>query len=155
KDATFWQALDAIAKETDARIDLYPQDGKLALVDGPYLALPVSYSGLFRITVKRIDVSTLLDSDAHTMLVTMDVAWEPRFQPFFMENKPEALVVQDDKGRMIEIGDGGQGRGSVEKPVADEIRVRMPAPQRTAVRLAVLKGKLSVLAPTRMLTFTF
>src|SRR5262245_12442098 len=33
KNATFWQALDAIAKEADARVGLYVRNGSIALVD--------------------------------------------------------------------------------------------------------------------------
>src|SRR5438552_1968711 len=54
KTATFWQALDAIAKAADARVSLYERDGKIALVDGPHQLVPVSYSGLFRVTVKEL-----------------------------------------------------------------------------------------------------
>src|SRR5439155_12723320 len=46
KKVTFWQALDAIAKEADARVT-FERGGKVALGDGPHLALPVSYSGLY------------------------------------------------------------------------------------------------------------
>jgi hypothetical protein len=155
KNATFWQAVDAIAKESDARINLYDPSGKVVLVDGPYLVQPVSYSGIFRLAVKRVDTSHFLDMGSHTMVVHLDVAWEPRFQPFFMENKPEALVVQDDKKRMIEVGDGGQGRAPVNNRVATELRIQLPAPQRSAGQLAVFKGKLSALLPLKMLSFTF
>src|SRR5438309_10703811 len=65
KNATFWQALDAIAKAADARISLYERDGKIALLDGPYQVAPVSYSGLFRIGIKELHVHHFLDSDTH------------------------------------------------------------------------------------------
>src|SRR5258708_3330670 len=87
KNVTFWQALDAIAKEADAKVSLYERDGKLALVDGPYLAMPVSYAGLFRVAVKRLDISHILEMDAHTCVITLEVAWEPRFQPLLMETQ--------------------------------------------------------------------
>src|SRR5262249_46591618 len=48
KNASFWQSLDVIAKAADAGISLYEKDGKIALVDGPYKLMPISYSGLFR-----------------------------------------------------------------------------------------------------------
>src|SRR5262245_47629659 len=60
--AGFWQALDAIAREADARISLFEQDGALALVDGPYRELPVSVNGLFRTSLKRIDTTHILET---------------------------------------------------------------------------------------------
>ena len=72
--ATFWQALDAVAREADARVSLYEQDGALALVDGPYREVPVSYNGLFRTTVKRIDLTRMLEADAHFAIIHLEIA---------------------------------------------------------------------------------
>src|SRR5262249_48378426 len=98
KKATFWQALDAIAKEADARVSLYERDGKLALVDGPHQALPASYNGLFRVGIKRMDMIHILEPEAHYCNVHLEIAWEPRFQPFMIETQPDALEVKDEKG---------------------------------------------------------
>jgi hypothetical protein len=155
KNVTFWQALDAIAKEADARVNLYERDNKIALTEGPYVAMPVSYSGLFRVSVKRVDTSHILETDTRTCVFTLEVAWEPRFQPLMMETQPDSLEIQDDKGRTIEVPEAGKGKGAVgRRPVVD-LQVRIPAPQRSANRLAIFKGKLSTVGPTEMLTFTF
>jgi hypothetical protein len=155
KNATFWQALDAIAKAADARVSLYERDGKIALVDGPHQEMPISYSGLFRVSVKEIHLHYYLDSDVHTCDLKLEVAWEPRFQPLFMETRPDSLVVQDDKGRAIEIPEEGKGPVAIGRPTVQTIIVRIPAPQRSAKQLGLFKGKLAVVGPTKMLTFTF
>jgi hypothetical protein len=155
KNVTFWQALDTIAKEADARVSLYERDGKLALLDGPHQVLPVSYSGLFRVTVKRIDLNHLLESDTRTCVIYLEVAWEPRFQPLFMETRPDSLVVQDDKGRALETPEGGKGLAGVAKRLAADIQVRLPAPKRSAAHLGLFKGKLAAMGASKMLTFTF
>ena len=155
KEVTFWQALDAIAKAADGRISLYERDNKLALVDGPYLALPVSYSGLFRLNVKRIDTHLMLDSDTHESVIYLEVAWEPRLQPLFMEMRPDSVTLQDDKGRAIEVPEGEKGKGAVGKRNAAEIPIRLPAPQRSANQIGLFKGKLSAIVPVKMVTFTF
>jgi hypothetical protein len=155
KNVTFWQALDAIAKEADAKVSLYERDGKLALVDGPYLAMPVSYAGLFRVAIKRLDISHILEMDAHTCVITLEVAWEPRFQPLLMETQPDSMEIRDDKGRTIDVPEGGKGKGAVGHRNVGEVQVRIPAPQRTANNLAIFKGKLSAVGPTEMVTFTF
>ena len=69
KNATFWQALDAIAKAADARVSLYERDGKIALMDGPHQLTPTSYSGLFRLEPTKLEATRdLKNSGAHTLL---------------------------------------------------------------------------------------
>lgn len=155
KKVPFWPALDAIARAADARVSLYEKDGKIALVDGPYLVLPVSYSGLFRVTVRRLALIQNLEPEAHFCNVSLEVAWEPRFRPLFMETQPDSLVVQDDKGRVVEVPEEGKGMAAVGGRTATELPLRLAAPHRSATKLALLKGKLHVVGPTKMLTFTF
>jgi hypothetical protein len=155
QDAPFWKALDTIAQEADARLSLYEPDGKIALRDGPALALPVSYSGVFRIAVKRLDAIRLLDPEAHFCKVYLEIAWEPRFQPFLMETQPESLVVHDDKGNPLSTDREGKGQFPISRKTATELELRVPAPRRSSARLGLLKGQLTVLGPSKMLTFTF
>jgi hypothetical protein len=159
KKATFWQALDAIAKEADAKVSLYERDGKLALVDGPHQALPASYNGLFRVGIKRMDMIHILEPEAHYCNVHLEIAWEPRFQPFTLETQPDALEVKDDKGVALDTA-APQGRRDQEQATAGkknavELEMRVPAPKRASATFGLLKGSLSVVGPTKMLTFTF
>ncbi|HLJ94357.1 MAG TPA: hypothetical protein VKU02_14315 [Gemmataceae bacterium] len=155
KNATFWQALDTIAKTADAKVSLYERDGKIALLDGPHQVMPVSYSGLFRVAIKGLHLHHLLDADAHYCDINLEVAWEPRFQPLLMETRPDSLTVQDDKGRDIEIPESGKGPAAIGRPIVKTIDLRIPAPQRSAKSFSLLKGKLAVMGPIKMLTFTF
>lgn len=155
KDATFWQALDAIAREADARVSVYEQDHKIALLDGPFQALPVSYNGLFRVLVKRVDAVRFLETEAHYCTLYLDVAWEPRFQPFLLETQPESLTVQDEKGAALKIPEGGKGQAAVGRRNAIELELRVPAPRRSSAQFGLLKGTLSVIGPSKMVTFTF
>jgi len=155
KNVTFWQGLDAIAKAADARVSIYEKDGKAALVDGPNKAIAVSYSGLFRITVNRLDLIHVLDTDNHTCLIFLDVAWEPRFQPILLETQPEDLVVQDDKGNAVEVPEAPKGPAPIGRRLAAQVQMRVDAPRRSAQQLGLLKGKLRIAGPSEMLTFTF
>jgi hypothetical protein len=155
KQVTFWQALEAIAKGADARVSIYQPDNKVALVDGPYLALPVSFSGLFRVSLKRIDTSFNLETETRQSLIFLDVAWEPRFKPLLMENRPDALELQDDKGHSVEVGESGTGKAAVGKKIAAEIVVRVGAPHRSAGHLGLFKGKLSAIGPVQLVTVSF
>jgi hypothetical protein len=152
---TFWQALDAIAKEADAKVSVFERDGKISLADGPHIALPVSHSGLFRVTAKRINTYRALDTDSHLMDIFLEVAWEPRFQPLLMETRPESMEAQDDKGRNLEIPDEGKQPAAVNEKKATEVQIRLPAAQRSAGKLTSFKGKLAAMGPSKTLTYTF
>ena len=93
---TFWQALDAIAKEADLRVGLYQRAGAIALADGPYVRLPACYDGIFRIVLRRVTAVHDLETDHRFCIANLEIAWEPRFQPLFLESRPKSLVVTDD-----------------------------------------------------------
>jgi hypothetical protein len=152
---SFWEALDRIARDSDTRLDLYQKDGVLALVDGPYREQAVSYSGIFRTVVRRITAHLDLDSDTAFYEATVEVTWEPRFRPFFVEPRPDSLVVKDDKNHDLEgAPPGGSGRVPVDGRTA-VVDLRLPAIQRSVKHLNLFKGKLALLGPSKWLTFTF
>lgn len=155
KGVTFWQALDAIAKAADANVAVFERDMKIALTDGPFLALPTSYDGMFRIRVKRIQIAHNLETDSRQALFTMEIAWEPSFQPLFIEGQADDLYIEDEKGRTVELPEPNRGQVSTSKRNAIEVIVRTTAPQRNAASLKVLKGKLTVTGPSEVLTFSW
>src|SRR5262245_43428067 len=77
KGVTFWTALEAIAKEADARVVPVLSEKKVGLAPGPYKALPISYSGPFRTSVKRITAIRDLPTDAHYYARTRERASAP------------------------------------------------------------------------------
>jgi hypothetical protein len=155
RQTPFWRALDTIAREADARVSLYHREGKVTLVDGPHLALPTSYSGPFRVVLKRLNAVRDLETDAHFCVANLEVAWEPTLKPFLVETLSDSLVITDDKDRKLEVLDLGKGEIPVAGPLAMTIELRLPAPQRSAAAIGLLKGTFAVIAPSKMLTFTF
>jgi hypothetical protein len=154
--ATFWQALDTIAKEADVQIDLYDKDGNVGIREGPFRTLPVSYSGMFRVAVKRLSTVRDLGEDVHTCTATLEIAWEPRFRPLFMQSQPDTLTVQDDKGVALKSNVvGGGGRAPVKGRLATEAQVVLEAPRRGVNHLGLLKGSFSIVGPSKMLEFNF
>ncbi len=150
----FWQAVDAIARAADAAVSLYQADAPVSLVDGPYRALPVGYSGVFRSVVKQIAVMRDLATGAHTCTVRLEVAWEPRLQPFFLDRGPGS-VSYTSGGREVTVPLADAGRIDVHGRTFLDLPLRFPAPARSVPRLAGLKGKFSLVTPGKMLTFTF
>jgi hypothetical protein len=152
----FWEAVDQIAAATGSSISLYQEDRAIALVDGPYVKLPISYSGLFRTVVKRITLVRDLEINAHVCHVKLEVAWEPRFQPFLLESKDVIVRYGQDKtGALREFKQAGKGKDSVTGRTVAEIDVQVPAADRSVANIKTLEGSFAVVGPTKMLTFTF
>jgi hypothetical protein len=153
-NVTFWQAIEQLARDTDCRLDLYQKDGVLALVDGPYREQLVSYNGIFRTVAKRISAHKDLEADMGYYEASLEVAWEPRFKPFFIEPRPDDLVVKDDKGKDLAGAQQPGGRVPVDGRYA-MVDLRLPPAQRSVNHLSLLKGKFALLGPSKWLTFTF
>ncbi|HEV3204559.1 MAG TPA: hypothetical protein VGY77_09255 [Gemmataceae bacterium] len=152
---TFWEAMDEIALKADLRISLYEREGGVAFVDGPHQTLPVSHSGVFRIAVKRLVSVRDLETEHHVWLLHLEIAWEPRFQPLFLEIQPDKLVVKDGKGVELKNIPAGSGRAPVTKPLAMETQIRVEAPSKPNDKISLLKGDMTMVGPSKMLTFTF
>jgi hypothetical protein len=152
---SFWQALDEIALRADLRVSLFERDAKIALVDGPHQALPISYQGLFRVAVKRLMAIRDLEADRHSWIIFLEIAWEPRFQPLFLDTQPTALEICDGQGLALKELPGGSGRAAVSRPLAIDTQVRVEAPRKPTERISLLKGTLTMFGPSRMLTFSF
>jgi hypothetical protein len=153
KDVPFWQALDTVTREADARIYLYR--GKIALIDGPHRETPVSYEGIFRVALERLTAEQDFKTGSRTLLARLEIAWEPRFRPFLVDTRPQSLIIEDDKGRRLPAEEAGGGKSAVENPNAVTIDLRLPAPPRAASGLNLLKGSLGVVGPSKMAEFTF
>lgn len=155
--ATFWEALDAIAREADLQVNLFQKEGAPALMDGPHRDVPTSYSGIFRIRATRISADRILEAgdQGHFLTVTLELAWEPRFRPLFLESKPDSFDIQDDKGVSLKIPEQGSGRTPLAAHMVYHIPIRMEAPKRSANKLNLFKGSISVLGPGKMLLFSF
>jgi hypothetical protein len=154
---TFWPALDAIARAAHARVELYGRDCRLALVRRPagYSEPPISYSAPFRTALKRITESRDMETGGNACTASLEVAWEPTLEPLYLDTSPQALVVRDDKGRELPARSEGSLMAPVDGRLAKEFDVPLPGVPRSVKSLGTLEGKLGVIAPSKMLTFTF
>jgi hypothetical protein len=155
--ATFWQAVDAVARQAGAGVSPYQRDGSVALVDGPSRA-PLSYAGIFRSSLKGLVLKRDLETGAHSCTAHLEIAWEPWFRPFFLEvQRYDAEFAPDSKGKTLRVSRKGTGRQDVHGRVAVEVDppLVLPAPERSSPALTSLKGTFTVIGPTRMLTVRF
>jgi hypothetical protein len=154
-NASFWQALDAIATAADAGVYLYPRSGRVTLVKPPAHRPPVSYDGFFRCALKKVVASRDLESGTGTCTVFLEVAWEPSLQPLLLETRPQELRLLDEQMRPVPVAADGSAQAPVDGRISLVTELQLPALPRSARRIGLLEGRLSVVAPTRMLTFAF
>jgi hypothetical protein len=118
--------------------------------------VPVRYAGIFRCAIKRLGVERDLESGMHFCTLTLEVAWEPRYRPFYLEVIDVAVEFSADaEGKRLQQKQAGKGYESVVGRVAHEVDLRVNAPKRSSPGIGYLKGKVKTVGPTKMLTFTF
>ena len=162
KQATFWQALDALAATTGARVNLYPTSGRIVLDQrgASYRLPPISYDGRFRLSVKKVTTSRDLEiSDKNgrggATHLAVEVAWDPELLPLYLETRPRRLRLVDDKNNVLTILDEGSSLAPVDGRIALGVDVRLPALPRSVAVIRALEGELAMIGPSKMLTFTF
>ncbi|MFO0863405.1 MAG: hypothetical protein U0744_01865 [Gemmataceae bacterium] len=147
---TFWQMAQHLSETLNCRLSIFDNEGP-ALIDGvSRKQQPVSLDGIVRITLKRWNVQRDEENGIHVATATLDIAWEPRFEPFYLEVRPSRA--SSGKGT-YEIS--GQGKESIANRHAAEVALRMPAPPRSVRQIDLLEGELRILGPSRMLEFEF
>lgn len=150
KPRTYWQTAQELSEALKCRISLFEGNGP-ALVDGsPTKQQSVAIDGIVRVSVKRWNVQRDEETGVHVATVTLDVAWEPRFEPFYLEVRPAQAKVDQ---ATCDIA--GQGKESIAHRRATEITLRMPAPPRSVRQIDLLEGELRILGPSKMLEFVF
>jgi hypothetical protein len=149
--APFWEALDALAASASARVDVHHRDG-LALTAQPawYHPPPVSHDGLFRTALKRIVVTRDLETGSAASKLVLEVAWVPTLEPFYLETRPHQFRLRT--GGKDLAGPAGSSFADVEGRRALAFEVDVPG---VVGDIDLLEGKLSVIGPSKMLTFTF
>jgi hypothetical protein len=162
KHVTFWQAVDAVAAAAKARVNLYPTSGRIALAKrgNNYRLPPICYDGRFRLCVKRVTTSRDLEvgDDAPgrgATHVAIEVAWDPELQPLYLETRPHAVRLVDDKNNVLTVPDEGSSLAPVDGRIALGFDLHLPALSRSVGKISSLEGRLSMIGPSKMLTFHF
>ncbi len=154
--ASFWQALDRFCSLAGCTYTAYGSDGGVALIDGTRRSEHVSYHGITRTAIKRITVTSDLETGAGTCVIYLDVAWEPRFQPFYLGVGPvTAAYVSRGVAKELKVHAPGRGQLPVAGRSASEIEILLPPPPRTSPAIEALEGSFKFVGPSKMLTFRF
>jgi hypothetical protein len=122
----------------------------VALVDGPPRPLPVSLFGPFRTTVKRLSLTKDLETGTHVCLVTLELAWEPRFLPYLIEPGAASMTAGKDTTQVLP-----RAAQPVTEHNAREIELLFPAPGRSAPKIGELRGRFILTTPIAQHRFEF
>lgn len=156
KNATFWQALDQIARASGTQVNLYRPDGKVELVRrGQASSMPVSHAGPFRVGLRKLTALTDFSTGARTASATLEVAWEPALEPYYLETRPQKMMLQDDQGKAIVLPASGSSWSAVDGRRVYFFDVALPALPRSAARIGSWSGTLAARGPSRMHEFRF
>jgi hypothetical protein len=153
---TYWEAIDSLAHQTKSRLSLYQPDGEVALIDGPHRLLPIDRRGAFRIAFKGISTHADLDVGKRTAAVDLELAWEPRFQPFLAEIGRVAVLVAGASNTAADrIDVPAHGPVPIPDRNAREWRITFPAPPRSTQQLQEIAGQFAVIMPHKRLAMDF
>jgi hypothetical protein len=153
--ATFWQAVDAVAAA--GRLKSVIGDGTVRLVARrPADRLPpASYDGDFRVRVLRTTATRDLDSDRSQCAVALEVAWTPTLRPLFLESQVQELRVRDQGNKPVAVTEEPSSLVPVDGKSSYSIDLLLPGFPRAAGSIGELSGKLTAIAPSKMLAFRF
>ncbi|MEN6452595.1 MAG: hypothetical protein ABFC96_19055 [Thermoguttaceae bacterium] len=157
----FWPALDQVLDQ--AGLTLYPfaeQAGLSVVTRGQATSRTgrACYAGPFRIEpVDVIARRDLRSPAAQSLMVGVEVAWEPRLRMISLAQRMADVTATDDRGRPLAVA---EPQGQIESPMSGDapaVKLELPLklPPRSAERIATLKGKLIATIPGRTETFRF
>ncbi len=162
KQTLFWPALDALAEASKARVNIYPTSGRIILDKrgADYQLPPICYDGRFRLCVKKVTTSRDLEISDKTghggaTNLLVEVAWDPELLPLYLETRPHRFRLVDDRNKVLTVPDEGSSPAPVDGRIAFDIDLHLPALPRRAMAIRSLEGELSMIGPSKMLTFTF
>ena len=162
KQTPFWQALDALAAASKARVNLYPTSGRIVLDKrrADYCLPPICYDGRFRLCIKKVTTFRDLeisDKNGHggSTNLAVEIAWDPELLPLYLETRPHALRLVDDGNNVVTVPGEGSSLAPVDGRIASHIDLQLPALPRRAMAIRSLEGELSMIGPNKMLNFTF
>lgn len=151
----FWQAVDTVANTAGATVDLYRGNGPVTLVSRRPGHRPptVSHDGLFRFALKRVVSARDLESGIDTCTLFLEAAWEPHLQPLLLETRPQEMRLLDETGKPVAVPAEGSALAPVDGRTSLMTDVQLPGWPRSASKIGLFEGRLSVVGPSKMLTF--
>jgi hypothetical protein len=157
KGATYWQAIDAVAESVHANVNINPRDGRVSLTKRKDKAKQqtTSSDGLFRAAVKRVTAVRDFDTESSVYTAGVEITWEPRLLPLFLETQPRGFKIKDENGNNLTVRQEGSSLASVDGRATLVIDLPLPPLDRSTKKIGNLQGTLTAIAPSRMLQLAF
>ncbi len=158
----YWRALDQVLDQ--AQLTLYGFSGRreAAVVRRPPAALPRAeravYSGIFRLAPIRFEaVRDLQQADNESLKLTVEVAWEPRLQPFAIRQPWSAIRALGDDGQPLPLAENESESEMLVREGTSHVELEVPLglPPRSVKRLASFQGKFVAIVPGPKHDFRF
>ena len=161
----FWQTLDQVLDQ--AGLSVYPAGEERAVHvvrrgdKQPLRSQSVSYSGPMRFeparVVARRELRVSEESQGTALILTLEVAWEPRLSPISLKQAMADLAAMDESGSQLKLEDN---RAELEvsatgKSSTVDLPLSFALPPRSVQQIAQLKGKLAAVLPGKIETFRF
>jgi hypothetical protein len=158
----FWSALDSVLDKAQVAAYLFGPQRAIQVVarapgQSPRLGRAVG-SGPFRIEPVRVLARRdLRNSASPLLLVTLEVAWEPRLRPIGLKQRLADVKAVDENGRPLAVDDPQAQSEALpgRDAVAVEFNVPLVLPSPPPKEIAVLKGSLRAMVPGKVETFRF
>jgi len=158
----FWTALDQVLDQVQLSIYPYGQPGALQLVPrGPH-DLPrggrAVVIGPLRIEPTRVNaLRDLRSTTASVLMVSLEVAWEPRLQPIAVKQRMADVKAADSTGAAVVVDDPQAEKEALPRPGSSalEMDVALAMPAAGAKEISSLKGSLRVMMLGKVETFSF
>jgi hypothetical protein len=158
----FWRAIDAVLDQGE--LTLYGFTGRrgASFVGRPPGAAPraahACYAGMFRFEpLKFVALRDLRNPTLESLKFTMEVAWEPRLQPFAIMQPLSEVSATDSRGEPIAVsGAESEPEALVREGIsAIELEIPLALPKREVKVIGLLRGKILVLMPGPLEDFRF
>jgi hypothetical protein len=159
-ETPFWTALDSICQKAGLTYQPFSEGRHVELLaaspDDPSAREPVSYSGPFRVTAQRWEITEdLALANSRSYRLVLQVMWEPRLRPFFLALPMNRVTGKDDRGhRVTAANPEAQYEASTDaRSLAVEVSLDLAPPDRRAQRIVDLSGALVASTAGRIETF--
>lgn len=158
----FWPALDEALDQAQMTVYGYAGEPGIAVVQrAPHVAPRggrASYQGAFRVEAVQMEAHRQLrDAQQAGLQLQLEIAWEPRLRPLGIRQSLADVALEDEQGQAIRpLADEAELEALVTPgTMLTDLALPLIPPPRGSQEIALLRGKLRVLLPGGVETFSF
>lgn len=159
QDEPFWQVMNSVMEQANLRVNAFGStEGQLVLVPGGGNNSQVFTSGPFRMDTLSVQSTLPFNSAVGGQLgVSLQVTWEPRLKPVFMQIPMASVEATIDDGAVLAASNP---QAVPEVPLnyggcSTQIDLQLERPERTATQLQDLEGEFVVAVPSDRHKYVF